>query len=269
MVRDLLDVAVEQAERVRVGEHQAGGVVAGLLAQVVEVHAAVGRRAHLHHLEARHRHGGRVGAVRGVRREHLVAALAAVLEVGAREHQARQLAVRPGARLKRHVRQPGHLGQLLLEVPHQLERALRVTRLLQRVEAREAGQRRHLLVDLGVVFHRARPERVEAGVEIEVLLGQVVVVPHDLRLGYLRQGRRLRPNRMGRQQLGDRYVRHVQLRSDKSPPPLLRLLEDRECGLAQTPTPSRTPATTAASRSISRFVRRSVIATSRQSSYSG
>jgi aconitase A len=33
--RDLLDVAVEQPERVRVREHQAGHVLAGLLPQVV------------------------------------------------------------------------------------------------------------------------------------------------------------------------------------------------------------------------------------------
>ena len=43
--RDLADVAVEQAERVRVREHQAGDVLGRLLAQVVQVDAAVGRRA--------------------------------------------------------------------------------------------------------------------------------------------------------------------------------------------------------------------------------
>ena len=102
---DLLDVAVEQAERVGVGEHQAGHVLAGLLAQVVEVHAAVLRRADLDHLVARHRHGGRVGAVRGVGREHLGALLAAVLVVGAREQQAGELAVGARAGLERHVRQ--------------------------------------------------------------------------------------------------------------------------------------------------------------------
>ena len=37
---DLLDVRVEQPERVGVGQHQAGDVVVGLRAQVVEVDAA-------------------------------------------------------------------------------------------------------------------------------------------------------------------------------------------------------------------------------------
>ena len=40
---DLVDVVVEQAERVRVGQHQAGDVGVGLRAQVVEVDAAVER----------------------------------------------------------------------------------------------------------------------------------------------------------------------------------------------------------------------------------
>jgi hypothetical protein len=65
---DLFDVAVEQPERVRVGEHQAGHVVVGLRAQVVEVDSTVGRRAHLHHLVAGHCHGGRVRAVCGIGR---------------------------------------------------------------------------------------------------------------------------------------------------------------------------------------------------------
>ena len=189
--RDLADVAVEQPERVRVREHQAGHVVRGLRAQVVQVHAAVGVGAHLHHLVAGHRHGGRVGAVRRVGREHLVAVLAAVLVERAREQQAGQFAVRAGAGLKRHVRQPADLGQRALQVPHQLERALGVLVVLQRVQAREAGQRRHALVQLGVVLHRARAQRVEARVEVEVLLREVVVVAHDLGLGDLGQLGRL------------------------------------------------------------------------------
>jgi hypothetical protein len=49
---DLLDVRVEEPERVRVGEHQAGDVVVGLRAQVVDVDAAVGVRADLDDLVA-------------------------------------------------------------------------------------------------------------------------------------------------------------------------------------------------------------------------
>ena len=54
-----------------------------------------------------------------------------------------------------------------------------------------SGQRRDALVQARVVLHRARAERVEARVEIEVPLRQADVVAHDLRLGDLRQPRRL------------------------------------------------------------------------------
>ena len=179
---DLGDVGVEQAERVRVGEHQAGDVGVGLRAQVVEVDAAVGVGGELDDLEARHRDGRRVRAVGGVGREHLVARLAAVLVVGARQQHARELAVRARGGLQRDVRQAGDLRQRLLQVPHQLERALRALGVLQRVQARVAGQRGGALVQARVVLHRARAERVEARVEVEVALGDADVVAHDLRL---------------------------------------------------------------------------------------
>ncbi len=169
-VGDLLDVRVEHAERVRVGEHQAGDALVGLRAQVVEVDAAVVVGRELDHLEARHRDRRRVGAVRGVRREHLAPVVAAVLVVGAGQQHARELTVRAGRGLEADVRQPGDLAERLLEPPHHLERALGAVGVLERVQPRVAGQRRGALVQARVVLHRARAERVEAGVEVEVAL---------------------------------------------------------------------------------------------------
>ena len=234
---DLLDVAVEQAERVRVREHQAGDVVAGLRAQVVHVHAAVLRGADLHDLVAGHRHRRRVRAVRRVGGQHLGALLAAVLVVGARQQEPRQLAVRPGARLERHVRQPRDLAERSLEPPHQLERALRVLGVLERVEASVPGQRRNALVELRVVLHRARAERVEALVQVEVLRRQRRVVAHQLGLRDLGQLRRPLADRTRREQLLDRHLGHVQLRRGERPAAGPRALEDGERVFAHTPTP--------------------------------
>ena len=66
--------------------------------------------------------------------------LAAVVEVGAHQHQAGELALRAGRRLERHGVEPGDLGQDLLQPPHQLERALRALLDLVRVQVAEAGQ---------------------------------------------------------------------------------------------------------------------------------
>ena len=270
--RDLLDVAVEQAERVRIRQHQAGHVRAGLLAQVVEVDAAVVGGADLHHLVAGHRHAGRVRAVGGVGREHLGPHLAAVLVVRAREQQAGQLPVRARARLQRDVREARDLREIRLEAPHELEGALRIGRLLERVQPGVPGQRRHPLVDLRVVLHRARAERVEARVEVEVLLREVVVVPDDLGLGHLRQRGRLAADRRRGEELLDRPLRDVRGRRCEGAPALARALEDRDRPLLGRPhatTSSREAATSAARRSMSSRVRRSVIATSRPSPYSG
>ncbi len=182
-LRDLLDVRVEHAERVRVGQHQARHLAVGVGAQVVEVDAAVGVGRELDDLQPGHRHGRGVGPVRGVGRQHLVAmGLAAGLVVGACQQQPGELAVRAGGGLQRDVRQAGDLRERSLQAPHQLERALRAGGVLQRVQSRVSGQRRGALVQARVVLHRARAERVEARVEVEVALGDAHVVAHDLRL---------------------------------------------------------------------------------------
>ena len=66
--------------------------------------------------------------------------LAAVGERRAHDHQPRQLSLRAGGGLERHGREPGDLGEDLLELPHQLERALDPVLLLQRMQVAEAGQ---------------------------------------------------------------------------------------------------------------------------------
>ena len=178
---DLLDAVLEQAEGRGIGQHQAGDLVGRLRAQVVEIDVAVRVDRDLDELIAGHRDRGRIGAVRVVGRQHLRAPLAVVLVQGTRQQHSGELAVRSRRRLQGDVREPGDLRQRLLQAPHQLERALRVRRILERVQARVAGQRRDPLVQLRVVLHRARPERVEACVEIEVALRQPVVVADDLR----------------------------------------------------------------------------------------
>src|ERR671911_584718 len=145
------------------------------------------------------------------------------------------------------------------------------------MQACVARQRRHPLVQLGVVLHRAGAERVEALVEMEVLGGESGVVTYELRLGDLGQLRRPFSHDALREQLLDRKLRHVAVRGHEGAAALAGTLEDRERVLAgagiqlaaHAATFCRTEAATAARRSMSALVRRSVIATSRPSSYSG
>ena len=139
--RDLLDALVEEPERRRVREHEAGGALVHLPAQVVEVEVAARVGLDLLELVAGHRHARRVRAVRRVGGDDRVALLAAVGEVRAHEHEPGQLALRAGRRLERHRREPRDLGEDLLQPPHELERALRGLVLLVRVQVAEPGKR--------------------------------------------------------------------------------------------------------------------------------
>src|SRR5690606_41426079 len=77
---------------------------------------------------------------------------------------------------------PSPYTTLFGSAPAQLEEALRERHRLERVRGREAGQPRERLVELRVVLHRARPERVEPEIDRGVPCGQAREVPHHLDL---------------------------------------------------------------------------------------
>ena len=257
--RDLLDPLVEQPEGRGVRQHQARRPVVDLRAEVLEVQvAAVGRRD-LAELESGHGDTRRVRAVRRVRRDdHVPPGLAAIGEHRAHEHQPRELALRARRGLQRDGREPRDLGEDLLQLPHQLERALRTLVLLERVEIAEPGEGHDAFVDSGVVLHRARAERVEAGVDPEVAVGERREVPHDLVLRHLGQPRR----RLSPELRGDLRHRQVVGGDTTRAPPRPRLLVDQLHQRA-------TSASTSARRSTSPGVRFSVSATRRTSSRPG
>ena len=227
---DLGDVLVEQAERVRVGEHQAGDLVVDLGAQVVEVDATAPVRRHLDHLVARHGHRGRVGAVGGVGGKHLGALLAAVGVVGAGEEQPRQLPVGARRGLKADVLEAADLGQGALQAPHQLQRSLGALRVLRGMKARVARQRGDPLVEPRVVLHRAGAERIGARVEVEVAAREAVVVADDLGLGDLGELRGALPQQLRGDQLVERALGDVERRQGRRAAPGDRALEDRGRG---------------------------------------
>src|SRR5512132_349558 len=126
------------------------------------------------------------------------------------------------------------------------------------MQMRETRDRHEPLVDARVVLHRARAERVEARVDSEVPRRQLREVSEDLRLGELRQTRRLRAAEL---------LRHVDLRQTlvarrlTTAAPWLRLLVDE--------LHAATCSSTSASRSMSVGVRFSVTHTRKASSRPG
>ena len=204
--RDLLDALVEEPERRGVREHEPGGRLVDLGAEVVDVE--VPARVRLHRRRARAGHGHARGfvpwAVSGTTTPRRCSISPRSGEVRAHQHQPGQLALAAGRRLQRDRGQAGDLGEDLLQAPHQLERPLRAVLLLQRVHVAEAGQRDDALVHARVVLHRAGAERVEARVDPEVAGRQLGEVADELRLRELGEPRRLgsaeaRPGRPGRE----------------------------------------------------------------------
>jgi hypothetical protein len=103
--RDFLDVALEEAKGIRVRDHDARDLLAGLAGKEglegVHVDAALRVRGDGDGLETGHRAGGGVGTVGGIGDEHLRALHVAAREmVGADHEDAGKLAVGAGRGLE-------------------------------------------------------------------------------------------------------------------------------------------------------------------------
>ena len=114
--------------------------------------------------------------------------LAALRVIGLEHEERRELGLRAGGWLQRHVIHPRDLREHLLELVGEREHALRGPVRLAGVQVRE--QRGGAIVHLRVVFHRARSKWVHPCVDGVVQLREVRVVADHLRLHELGQWQR-------------------------------------------------------------------------------
>ena len=136
---------------------------------------------------AGHRGRCRVGAVGAIGDEHFSALAPGLGMIGAGHQDARQLAVRPGHRLRRDSGHAGDRRQQLLQVVEHGECPLYRLGGLEGMKLPETGQGSHVLVELRVVLHRAGAERVEAGIHREVERGETGEVAHHVQFAYFGQ----------------------------------------------------------------------------------
>ena len=121
--------------------------------------------------------------------------------IGSNDHEPRQLAMSAGTRVQRKLTESCQFGKGLLEVEIDFEGTLTGICGLQGMESCEGLHGCNLLVDDGVVLHRAGAEGIEAVVDTEVVVAEVCVVTHDRQFIALRQtGSLLTTQRLG--QLG-------------------------------------------------------------------
>src|SRR6266849_7705402 len=177
-----LDFRLEDSHRIRIRNHKGGDIAVYEPADLIGLQVATLMRVRDHHLEARERAARGIGPVRSVGDYHLVAEAAVVLQPRTRDEQSRKLALRARRRMEGYSVHPGNLGERRLHPGHQFERTLCEMRRSTRMERRETGHRRHLVVEHWVVLHGARAERVELQRLPEVELRQSEKMTQRLRL---------------------------------------------------------------------------------------
>ena len=152
-----------------------------------KIHAAVRPGGDRNHRHPSHRRGGGVCAMGGVRHDDLRAGhVAPRLVVGLDHQKPRLLAVSARRGLESHIEHAGHFAEDAAQTVDDFETPLRVGLGLQRVDAGEAGEGGHLVVDLGVVLHRAGAQRVEPVVDAVGAACEKRIMAADLGL---REGR--------------------------------------------------------------------------------
>ena len=171
------DARLEDAERVRIGHHHTGDVVTQHSAKGVNVDGSLGRALHLDNLQTANGGRGGVSAVGRIGDNNLGALrVAARLVVTANDHQAREFAVGTSIGIERELTQACYFGQCLLHVVIEFERALCGGLVLCGMKTCEAREGCHLLVDFGIVLHRATAQGIEARINAEVIIGHIRIV---------------------------------------------------------------------------------------------
>jgi hypothetical protein len=107
-------------------------------------------------------------------------------------------ALSPGARRQRHARQAGELREKALEFPHELEIALDERFRGAGMRRREPREPRHLLIDPGVVLHRARAEGIQAVLDTEIQTRESREMPRDIDLRHFGLAFDRPPQKLGR-----------------------------------------------------------------------
>ena len=196
---DVLNAFLEHAQGGRVGQHQAGGLRADGGFQRGQIDVAIAVGGDLAHRVAAHHRRGRIGAVGAIRHQDLAARrVAARVVVGADHRHAGKFALCPGHRGKRNGGHAGHFLEHFLQIEHRGQKPLPGVFRAHGVACQQLRQHGKLVAGARVVLHGAGTERVEMGVDGEVLLRQPGVMAHRIHFGNLRQQRRRLAPQMGR-----------------------------------------------------------------------
>ncbi len=129
------------------------------------------------HLVTDHCRGGGVGAVRCVRDDHdITLGIAAILVVRLDEQQACQFTVCARRRLECVSIHTRDIIEQLFQTVEELKVTLDGAVGLQGMRCGKACKRRHILVNLRVIFHRAGAQRIRTHLDVVVFVRHIGVM---------------------------------------------------------------------------------------------
>ena len=126
--------------------------------------------------EASHCGCGKVGAVRGAWDQNNIAHFVAVAVIRLEELQANELTLRTSKRLSSDGSEAGDFLKPFLRLMQHVEATLRIFDRSLRMNIGEARQTRRPVVDLRVILHGARAERIATVIRTHIEITQTLVV---------------------------------------------------------------------------------------------
>ena len=221
---DPANVGFKDAQGVGIGQHQRGDIAVHAFFQLLEIdHAPVIGLDLLYGVTGQVGAGG-VGPMGRIGHQDVLAGIPLLFQVGPDQHHAGQFALGSGRRLHGEGVQPGDLAEVILHPLDDFQAALDGIRRGQGVGGRKSREGGHLLVDLGIVLHGARAERIKPDVDAIVLLGQAGEVADQLDLRDLGKIDDFGPHSQVFE--GVLGFGHVQLGQSEGPLPLVADFED-------------------------------------------
>ena len=229
------DARFERSQRGRVCHHQRRDVVGHQFLQALDVQLPARIRANVFDFVSGDDGCCRIGSVRRIGDQNLLARIAAAGQQRANQQKARELALGSGCGLERDGVHARDLEQALLQRRQDFQAALRQFLRLVGMFGGDAVHSRDKFVDPRVVLHGAGPQRIHAQVDGVVPGGKPREVADHFDLADFRKALDRVAHVVGAEQLRRIHRRDVERRQLNAALAGSRFLEDQALVLADVP----------------------------------
>ena len=179
---NLRNVGFKETKSIRIGHHHGCNIGTFLIYdpfQIYKINQAVSVRFHLYDFQATNSSRGWISAMCTIRNDDLFP-----IEVSTRtmivvnRHQTCQFTMSASIGFKGKMSQPRQFAERLFQERRQGQCTFCCASRLRWMQVLELWQCSHFLINLRVVLHRTRAERIEPCIHAEVVVGEVGIVAH-------------------------------------------------------------------------------------------